>query len=85
MSTREKRKRESSEDRLRRKIKKYERKLEKVCSRQWPPSPAPTPQSMHTDDDEARTPLSPHHNEENNFIGSAEPNDENTGIYLIAF
>ncbi|XP_045452956.1 uncharacterized protein LOC123662115 [Melitaea cinxia] len=71
-----KRKRESSEERLQRKLKKYEQKLEKVRTRRRPPSPAPTLQSVHTEIDAAGISPSPHHNEENNFI--TKPNDENT-------
>ncbi|XP_045457000.1 uncharacterized protein LOC123667041 isoform X1 [Melitaea cinxia] len=75
MSGRRKRKRESSEERLQRKLA-CEQKLGKVRSRRRPPLPAPTLQSVHTDDDAAGISPSPHQNEENNFI--TKPNDENT-------
>ncbi|CAH2086589.1 unnamed protein product [Euphydryas editha] len=76
MSGRKKRKRESSEERVQRKIKKYEQKMEKLRSRQWTPSPAPTQQSILLDDDAAETSPSSHHNEENNVM--VEINEENT-------
>ncbi|XP_045457001.1 uncharacterized protein LOC123667041 isoform X2 [Melitaea cinxia] len=82
MSGRRKRKRESSEERLQRKLA-CEQKLGKVRSRRRPPLPAPTLQSVHTDDDAAGISPSPHQNEENNFI--TKPNDENTDSSLTGW
>ncbi|CAH2091007.1 unnamed protein product [Euphydryas editha] len=81
MSRRKKRKSESSEKRVQRKIKKYEKKKgEKLRSRQWTPSPAHMQQSILLDDDAAETSPSPHHNEENNVM--VELNEENTEDFL---